>query len=145
MGSIDKIRADVAGSLPWWHSQVMSGFTGSIEDLKAGVAVTGIDGSWEEKPNKCWKFTSKDRAGMNWSQTRGTLWFDGPDQPKKDLMVAVDAIIGAGVAKAEEGRTIFVVHGHDTEVREQLELVLHRLGLKPYVLQNTDGGGADNY
>ena len=33
------------------------------------------------------------------------------------------------------------MHGHDTESREQLELVLHKLGLDPYVLQNTDGAG----
>jgi predicted nucleotide-binding protein len=34
-----------------------------------------------------------------------------------------------------------VVHGHDSVAREQLELVLFKLGLQPYVLQNTDGGG----
>ena len=36
---------------------------------------------------------------------------------------------------------MFVVHGHDTLAREQLELVLHRLGLEPFVLANTGGGG----
>jgi predicted nucleotide-binding protein len=39
------------------------------------------------------------------------------------------------------GGTVFVVHGHDPGAREQLELVLHKLGLQPFVLQNTDGGG----
>lgn len=38
-------------------------------------------------------------------------------------------------------QTIFVVHGHDVAAREQLELVLHKLGLQPFVLQNTGGGG----
>ena len=33
------------------------------------------------------------------------------------------------------------MHGHDATSREQLELVLHKLGLQPFVLQNTDGGG----
>jgi predicted nucleotide-binding protein len=37
--------------------------------------------------------------------------------------------------------TIFVVHGRDHNARDQLELVLHRLGLEPYVLQVTGGGG----
>lgn len=119
----------------------MPSFNGSLDDLKTGVAATGAEGIWEEKPNKCWKFTGKDRAGLNWSSTKGTIWFDGPDGPKRSLEAAVDAVMGVGAAKADENRTIFVVHGHDGEAREQLELVLHRLGLKPYVLQNTDGGG----
>jgi predicted nucleotide-binding protein len=35
---------------------------------------------------------------------------------------------------------IFVVHGHDRDARDQLELVLMRLGLKPFILQNSNGG-----
>ncbi len=33
------------------------------------------------------------------------------------------------------------MHGHDNTAREQLELVLHKLGLNPFVLANTGGGG----
>jgi predicted nucleotide-binding protein len=36
---------------------------------------------------------------------------------------------------------VFVVHGHDQIAREQLELVLHKLHLEPFVLANTGGGG----
>src|SRR5690606_22259487 len=36
---------------------------------------------------------------------------------------------------------IFIVHGHDTQALEQLELILRRLGLDPFILQNNDGGG----
>lgn len=131
----------IAVNLPRWHSAVMPTFTGSIDDLKAAVETTGIDGNWEEKPNKCWRFASRDRSGLNWSSTKGTVWFDGPEAAKQALIAAIDSVMSAGTVKAEENRTIFVVHGHDTEAREQLELVLHRLGLRPYVLQNTDGGG----
>jgi predicted nucleotide-binding protein len=119
----------------------MPSFTGTIDDLKAAVEAMGLDGSWEDKPNACYKFTGRDRAGLNWSSTKGTIWFDGPPAAKDKLVVAVQSIVEAGVAKVDENRTIFVVHGHDGEAREQLELVLHRLGLKPFVLQNTDGGG----
>ena len=38
-------------------------------------------------------------------------------------------------------KKVFVVHGHDATAREQLELILHRLGLNPFVLQNTAGEG----
>jgi len=36
---------------------------------------------------------------------------------------------------------IFVVHGRDHDSRDQLELVLRRLGLEPFILQVTGGGG----
>jgi predicted nucleotide-binding protein len=36
---------------------------------------------------------------------------------------------------------LFVVHGHDETAREQLERILLLLGLEPFVLQNTAGGG----
>ena len=119
----------------------MPEFHGTIDDLKAGVAATGIEGVWSEQPNYCWKFTTKDRGGLNWASTTGKIWFDGSDFPKKQLAEAVEAILDIGPPKADDSRTIFVVHGHDPAAREQLELVLFKLGLKPYVLQNTDGGG----
>lgn len=43
--------------------------------------------------------------------------------------------------KEKTGQQIFIVHGHDTEARDQLELALRRLGLEPYILMNTSGGG----
>jgi predicted nucleotide-binding protein len=119
----------------------MPEFHGTIDDLKAGVEATGIEGEWSERPNYCWKFIAKDRGGLNWASTTGKIWFDGPDFPKKQLADAVEAIFDIGPPKADDSRTIFVVHGHDPVAREQLELVLFKLGLKPYVLQNTDGGG----
>ena len=41
----------------------------------------------------------------------------------------------------EESDKIFVVYGHDETAREQLELVLRRLNLDPFVLDNTAGSG----
>jgi predicted nucleotide-binding protein len=41
----------------------------------------------------------------------------------------------------QRSRKIFVVHGHDAKARDQLELVLLRLGLKPVILMNSSGGG----
>ncbi|SDE52642.1 TIR domain-containing protein [Desulfuromonas thiophila] len=38
-------------------------------------------------------------------------------------------------------KQVFVVHGHDETAREQLELVLHKLGIDHFVLQNSGGGG----
>ena len=36
--------------------------------------------------------------------------------------------------------TIFIAHGHDSTAREQLELLLRKLDLTPFVLQDNPGG-----
>ena len=108
------------------------------------LKTAGFVGEWSEKPNSCWRFVGKDGAGLNWSSTKGTVWFDGPADAKASLEAAFLAATSDGAptpAKVEANSHIFVVHGHDTVAREQLELVLHKLGLQPFVLQNTDGGG----
>lgn len=127
-----------------WHTPLMTTFHGSIDQLQDTFLVAGIDGEWHEKPNSCWRFVAPNRAGMNWAKTKGTVWFDGPSSAKEALMSAVEAAIGGDtvtIAVTPAQQTIFVVHGHDVAAREQLELVLHKLGLQPFVLQNTGGGG----
>ena len=51
------------------------------------------------------------------------------------------AAVTVAAASPAASASIFVVHGHDKQAREQLELILHRLDLDPYVLMNTSGGG----
>ena len=41
----------------------------------------------------------------------------------------------------QEREKIFVVHGHDGKARMELQLALLQLGLEPFVLANTSGGG----
>ena len=123
----------------------MGTFHGKFEQLAKALVDAGLEGEWEAKPNACWRFKQPSRAGLNWSENKGTLWFDGPEPAKANLEAAVVKALSNGVsAKADEPASqqhIFVVHGHDSISREQLELVLHKLGLQPFVLQNTDGGG----
>jgi hypothetical protein len=54
-------------------------FRGTIQDLRRLTWFAGVRGRWREGPNGVWRFSCFDGAGMNWSSTRGTLWFDGPD------------------------------------------------------------------
>jgi predicted nucleotide-binding protein len=58
---------------------------------------------------------------------------------KESFGTTVEAKAKAKAAKI--GGKIFVVHGHDQTSREQLELILHKLGLEPFVLANSSGGG----
>jgi predicted nucleotide-binding protein len=41
----------------------------------------------------------------------------------------------------KSSKKIFVVHGHDAGALGELELILHRLELDPFILQNTAGSG----
>ncbi len=44
-------------------------------------------------------------------------------------------------ASVVQQKQVFVVHGHDEVSREQLELVLHKLGIDHFILANSGGGG----
>jgi predicted nucleotide-binding protein len=118
-------------------------FHGSLAELKDRLLPLDLDGDWEAQPNSVWKFRCKDRAGVLWSQTKGTVWFDGPSATKDALAAKVEAVLADGSAPATvpTDSVIFVVHGRDHVSRDQLELVLRRLGLEPFVLQVTGGGG----
>lgn len=125
------------------YRQMGQKYHGSLQDLKDHLLPLDLDGEWEEQPNGVWKLKCKDRSGLLWSQTKGTIWFDGPEPSKSLLASKVEQSFAGGpvVAPSNNNGTIFVVHGRDHEARDQLELVLRRLGLAPFVLQVTGGGG----
>ncbi len=143
--NLDRASKHIVPGHPRWHSTSMPNFHGPLEEFKEAVTRAGYEGDWEQKPNNCWRFRARDRSGVNWSETKGTIWFDGPEPAKTLLAGAIESALSNGEPKIhnDNGRAnhIFVVHGHDSISREQLELVLHKLGLQPFVLQNTDGGG----
>jgi predicted nucleotide-binding protein len=118
-------------------------FHGSLQELKDRLHPLGLQGEWEPLANSVWKFRCKDKAGLNWSETKGTLWFDGQEGCRAALATKVAAILADGEINApiDADSKIFVVHGRDHEARDQLELILRRLGLAPFVLQVTGGGG----
>jgi hypothetical protein len=66
-------------------------FVGSLRYLQDLILLTGDDGEWQEKPNGVWRYRSEDGGGLNWSSTRGTLWFDGPPSLKERLQALVEA------------------------------------------------------
>ena len=120
-------------------------FTGDLDELKALVAKTGIKGTWEVKDNGHHQYRTRDSAQLNWWETKGTLNFTGQADAKERLRLAMEKVFAAPEATASVPRratkqpTIFVVHGHDAGARDQLELALHRLGLKPFILMNSSG------
>ena len=122
----------------------MKKFHGSIEELQAAVEGCGLNGEWSERPeNGLHLYRAKTGEMLNWWPSKGTLQFQGRNQDsfRERLEGAMGEPVAAHAAASPAAAKIFVVHGHDREAQDQLELVLRRLGLEPFILQNADGGG----
>jgi predicted nucleotide-binding protein len=124
-------------------------FKGTYDDLQTELAKAGCVGKWSDIANGH-QFKAADGAILNWFPATGKINFQGGAGPKAKLQnlltaLALEAAPSAAApvpaAQAAPKSKVFVVHGHDTAAREQLELVLHKLGLDPFVLANTGGGG----
>jgi len=132
-------------------------FEGSIEDLQ--TVVTGMGRNIVSCTDKGNMHQIKTKEGDTLSLfPNGTLQPQGSPAVKQkfeddfnhytgvDKAPAVPAPAaqpaeGVPVAAVTVSKQVFIVHGHDDTSREQLELVLHKLGLDPYVLANTGGHG----
>jgi predicted nucleotide-binding protein len=125
-------------------------FDGSTDDLKALVAGSGITGEWSGDSGGKSTFRGKRGGVLNYWENTGRIQCQGP----ADKKAALEALFNEGLPPAPKsapapdepsvevsgGPTrIFIVHGHDGAALEQLELVLRRLKLDPYILQNNDG------
>ena len=144
----------------------MEQFRGDFSELETLVSKLGYKGQWNDDNEKK-VFRSADKAILNWWPKTGTLQVQGPTSPRTEMenTVAKALLDGPSVvtgtittapapvvdqpsppidaADVCDGVTerVFVVYGHDQVACEQLGLVLHRLGLDPFVLGNTSGSG----
>jgi predicted nucleotide-binding protein len=131
---------------------------GSLEDLQTHIAGCGFTILSVDEIEHGHSIRTAEGALVNWFPSTGTVSVQGKAVPKKRLQAAWSDYNGVSGAKAvaerpnenagsafmptvQAGKKVFVVHGHDAVSREQLELVLHKLGLDPFVLANTGGGG----
>ena len=136
-------------------------FHGEFGELQDLVTELGYKGQWRESNGKK-AFRSEDKAILNWWPSSGTLQAQGPQTPRQELEQALTAALSGTDSTSisstkvadtsspsivtknhsdEQSEKVFVVYGHDDAAREQLELVLRRLSLNPFVLGNTSGGG----
>jgi len=126
-------------------------FSGSLDDLKEVLAKNAIKGQWEQKPNQD-QFRSSQGGIMNLFHN-GTINFQGQSPDKDNIEKVISSYISGkpdiqyravaetAVSYSATKERVFVVYGHDIQSREQLELVLHKLNLNPFVLANTSGRG----
>ena len=122
---------------------------GTIEELQALLKTAGLKGKWEDDNQGKHTFRSSDGGVLNFWPSKGTVQIQGQEKAKSKLSnaIATGTTTPAGevtqVVSLDQQplKHIFIVHGHDSDARDQLELVLHRLGLKPFILMNSSGGG----
>jgi predicted nucleotide-binding protein len=128
------------------HSCTMDSFRGDIASFKDVLLPLDLDGEWEEKPNGVWRFRCRNKAGLNWASTTGRIWFDGPEPFKTDIKKQIDELASGGKAAIKRAapmpsRRVFVVYGHDTAARTQLEAMLRRWDLEPVILDQMPSKG----
>ncbi|MCZ2157986.1 nucleotide-binding protein [Bartonella sp. 220] len=79
--------------------------------------------------------TSKGKT-ITWFTNTGIVYCHGERTIEKELAKHIKE------KSSPPSLKVFIVHGHDSAALEQLELILHKLKLEPYVLQNTSGNGS---
>ena len=116
-------------------------FTGTHDEFKVLFEGFPSPGEWSEKSGTL-VFRSKAGHIVNF-YTNGTVQIQGSDKATTQSFMDT-ALNGIPAAKhtpeKKVGTKIFVVHGHDGDARDQLELILRRLGLDPFILQNNSSG-----
>lgn len=128
-------------------------FKGKLSDLQKIVTDAGFEGEWSDNGNGCHQYRASHGAILNWWPSKGTITFQGSAAAKGAMEATLAEALGRngstssvapgpGVATSKKPAShIFVVHGHDVEGRDQLELALRRLGLQPFILMNSSGEG----
>lgn len=124
----------------------MGKFHGDIDSLKSKVVDNGLVGTWSETGGTN-KFMTNDGGILLWYAT-GTLLCQGRGPSKIKIEKLIEGLNGTSTAKhnilAESSLinpAIFIVYGHDETSRDQLELVLSKLGIDPFILAKTSGNG----
>ena len=138
----------------------MRNFRGEFTEFQTLVSDLGYIGHWVDGGGK-YVFRSEDGAVLNWWPATGTIQVQGQEEARKKLECAIsDSLAGSAStptdlsaveqspsgrpvdnSSSDEAEKVFVVYGHDVTACEQLELILRRLDLNPFLLRNTGGGG----
>jgi hypothetical protein len=61
---------------------------GNFKALRKLVALTGVEGEWINGKNHC-QFRTENGAVLNYWQTTGRIFFQGPKLPATELKVAI--------------------------------------------------------
>lgn len=112
-------------------------FFGSIDDLKQKLQE--VTGQWKDLPNGGHQFKTTVGCYVNF-YSNGTINFQGNDENMKSYLKGQifdgHENLTSDLQQEIKNKKIFIVHGHDHIALEQLELILRRVDLSPYILMN---------
>ncbi len=108
------------------------GWLSSAREIQNGIQYALVD---ETRVN--WYTTGRVTLGGKASEIKSQAESLFAEQPTASGATTQE------VRTADESppRRVFIVYGHDSQAREELELILRRLRLEPIVLQNIPAGG----
>lgn len=133
-------------------------YLGTVEELRQAIAGSGIRVQRVEEKDNLYIIRTETGAICTLTPSTGKLVVQGKPDEQATLEAVVSKFVERQAKKqakqsssssspAEPTKSkpknlkIFVVHGHDVHARDQLTLVLHELGLKPFILARSAGGG----
>jgi hypothetical protein len=104
----------------------MTKFRGSLAKLKTAVGRCDLVGKWSKhSKNGFYSFRGETDEILNWWPSTGAIQFQGKNHEKFKKRLARS--LGKAPKAAE---IIFVADGGGSKVRDELELVLRRLGFR---------------
>lgn len=121
-------------------------FHGDYKDLQNAIENASINGEWKECDNGQKQFKCRIGGNFSWWETTGTISFGGKKDEKEALeskvKTALDTMPDNFVANTNRpNKKVFVVYGHDTTSRTQLDAMLRRWGLEPLILDELPSKG----
>lgn len=119
-------------------------YQGKLADLRAIVSKCGYVGKWRQGhlPD-LYQFIARTGESLDWFPRTGVLRVAGENRFdfQNKLFAAIEEYLQPTAAELDETKKIFIVHGHDRNARDQLELILRRLSLDPFILMDSSGAG----
>ncbi|WP_375677837.1 TIR domain-containing protein [Bartonella sp. AP72JLCBS] len=128
-------------------------YNGTLEDLKniirkTGYQITDVKAIQKSPYGFTYKIEASERRSILWDDTTGKTVILGEKIFCHELEKAfakhleeTSTIPSSKTASNTSNKKIFIVHGHDCYALTELENALLKLGLEPYILQNTSGNG----
>ena len=132
----------------------MNKFLGAEDEFKVLIESVEKKGKWEDFAMGL-RYKTVDGGIIQWYKSTGTIQIQGETNARARIQKNMENVEPDDVKTASPAPSthsiekkvkkidskIFVVHGHDSTSREQLELILHKLGLEHFVLANSGGDG----
>lgn len=91
------------------------------------------------KGSICCQFRSINGAVVNLFHNNTVQFQNASAEFEEEVKGYLDKMVN--ISKENERKNIFIVHGHDLQCLDEVELLLRRAKLDPYVLINNDNSG----